>query len=395
MKYFKCILILVLTWATVAQARVSLPLQGYCRAGRCMPVRIEQTPGSVKLDGQGIAVTNALSGRWGIVPLLVVSDTPGPLRVEAEEIPLRSLAGNDRLIGIASKDEHLPAELFAGQNLIKVHLDPANPIPGPPMAWETLDAIVLDSPIDPQHIVEYLDSGMAVIVRTTNVPDSTWPWKKIDNGWLLQIAPSGPTSALVGESGYVPAQNWAPGLDSDIRIQIVLAAIVAMLLLTAMTLLRRWYYAMPAMCIACWAVIFYWRQNQPDLREVGGTITFSTATFQQRDRWRYVQSPHDSFGESALDRPMLVDSVFADEIQLSLYCRADGGNVWRYVLPHNTVLGLMDRVITPAKELPPMIDSSVSPLSDLARQIYLKPSTRLLGQTASAPNQWPGVVVGQ
>ena len=104
-----------------------------------------------------------------------------------QKLPLHALAADDRLVGCATRDEALVNDLFPGRHVITIDLDPTNPLPGPSIAWDALDAVVVDS-IDPKRIGPLLATGMVIAVRTEAMPDQTWPWRRCATpGWSGRI----------------------------------------------------------------------------------------------------------------------------------------------------------------------------------------------------------------
>ena len=132
-----------------AEVQVSLPLEGYYRAGRYMPVRVVvrgETAGELTLSADGAVPTIVrLSGHDAnaIVPLLVVREPLGPLgwtlpdgRTGQLQARLIALGEQDRLVGTSGTNANDAAVLFRDKTIVSVSLDLADPIPDPAMAWE-------------------------------------------------------------------------------------------------------------------------------------------------------------------------------------------------------------------------------------------------------------------
>src|ERR1041384_660037 len=142
--------------------QVTLPLQGHYRPGQYMPVRLAGTSdratahATLRIDGTDLlplVLPIPNSQVDAIVPLLAlrvpilqikwtIADDP-PHLVRA---PLHLLAEDERLVGFTAIDLAFARPLFPGRRIIPISLDPIDPLPGPPAAWEALNAVVFDSP---------------------------------------------------------------------------------------------------------------------------------------------------------------------------------------------------------------------------------------------------------
>src|SRR5262249_6386367 len=150
-------------------------------------------------------------------------------------IPIRALNPNEKLVATGLQiDIGVASQLFPGQTFIPVTLN--STMSG--RAWESLDAIILDRPMDSNEIDEVLANGTAIVIHSGSRPDTTWPWRKIGDDWILKADLLGPTNVLGGELAYLPLQAWQPQQPASLRRQIVLAAVVAILLMLATLLIR-------------------------------------------------------------------------------------------------------------------------------------------------------------
>src|SRR3954465_1402556 len=130
----------------MAAVEMSMPLGGYWRPGRYMPLRVTARDAgiSVEIGGEGvIAVRVSLrDGRFdGIVPVLALSDP----RIHNQ--PTRQLRPEQRLVGFTTIDIPFAQDLFPGTTIVPIQLAAGDPLPGAAVAWETLDAVVLDNTI--------------------------------------------------------------------------------------------------------------------------------------------------------------------------------------------------------------------------------------------------------
>jgi len=196
---FTALMVTAAALPCAAAVSVSLPLEGYHRAGRYMPVRVivqGEPAGELTLSADGaVTTTLQLNGAAAdvIVPLLVVTDPLGPIawslpdgRKGTVETKLTALGDQDRLVGYSGGNAGAAAGLFAGKTIIPVALDLAEPLRGQVAAWETLDAAVLDRP-PPDFTVRFLAvGGTAIVVRSpAQPPDVVLPWRRVGDEHLL------------------------------------------------------------------------------------------------------------------------------------------------------------------------------------------------------------------
>src|SRR5262249_36965317 len=119
---YLCLFVFICGFSSTLFGQIELPLQGYYRPGKFMPVLVES--GDLLLQIQSPGIVTAQINRAGIVPLLMLDSTPSMLNVGSGEFPLHALSPDQRLIGLAVDDDsHLAEKLFPNQEIIRVHLD--------------------------------------------------------------------------------------------------------------------------------------------------------------------------------------------------------------------------------------------------------------------------------
>jgi len=225
-----------LSLAGRAPAANAYLLDGYFHPGRCMPVRVSPGNGETLLSGDGMIPTIVPIAYGGVVPVLVLEapvDSSG-------QTGLRVLSPNDRLIAIVGSSEAAAAvDLFPNEKPpIVVRVDPSVALTGPSLAWETLDAVVLDRPPEPEKVEKLLAMGVVIAMRTQDVPDHQWPWRREGELWVVRPQLVGPGGAIGGEAVHLPTVGWDVRLPSATKRQIVLAAALVSLLLISALLVR-------------------------------------------------------------------------------------------------------------------------------------------------------------
>src|SRR5579864_6347742 len=237
-----------------AGVNVSLPLEGYYRVGRYMPVRVATTqPGAFTLQAGGTMPTQIAlpAGGDAIVPWLAVSESAGQADWsiagavnQSIDLPLRALRDDERLVATASQDPSAAATLFPGMKIVAVPLDLSRPLLQPAQAWECLDAVVLSEGAaarvtEPQRQL-LLAAGVALVIHCPQRPDSRWPWQHRGDCWILKL-PSGGPSAIVEPAAYGPTYEWERGWPAPFRRAVLLAGLLFCILAAAAMLWRSRY----------------------------------------------------------------------------------------------------------------------------------------------------------
>jgi hypothetical protein len=317
------ILALIPSWAH-AQT-ITLPLDGYFRPGAYMPVWVDSRgPVSVTADS---TVTTHHPGGSSLAPVFVYSAVADHVTCGDEVARLHALSDNDRLVGFTTRDDALVSALFPSNHVVPIELNTANALIGPPIAWDSLDAAILDS-IDSQKIGPLLATGMMLAVRSDVKPDNTWPWQRVADAWVLR-PPTSDQPALLGEDAYSPTFAW--------RAQRTRAVLAACLMLGLALSRSRWnLIALAGFSVLFCAGFVAWRSKQSDVLtmsrndQIIGEIT-------QTDRWTYQMSPattHAEFTASGVTWPVVASPAHAQSLQISLnFDPSTGGMRFDYTLP--------------------------------------------------------------
>lgn len=246
-------ILVVLAGASPATAqRVSLPLAGYYRPGTFMPVRVDTANGwdDLRIEATGAMTTRVRRGRgWVIVPVLVQAQAVSDLRAISSgggavvhDAAMRALSPGERLIGTAGALP--PEEVLGAGAIVRVDLDPLDPLPGPALAWSGMDGVAMDSAayrrIAPATMDDLLAAGVRIMVRGDDRLDDR-PWR-VRGGWqVLEPSAVGPRGARLIEEAYLPTYGWSPGWPGAIRRMAALVGMGIGLLAVGATLLpRRW-----------------------------------------------------------------------------------------------------------------------------------------------------------
>src|SRR5947208_2880831 len=196
-----------------AAVEVTVPLGGYWRPGKYMPVRVmaREAGNSLEIGGDGVVPVRLRlrEGRFdGVVPLLVISEPRG-----IGDRPMRQVRPEQRLVGFTTIDIPFAQELFAGDTIVPIQLSAADPLPGAAAAWEMLDAVVLDntvSNVTEQKLRELGTCGVVVAWRP---------------GEVSRPNTIGPRAASEDLAAFAPVQGWAADGPVAFRRGVMLCAV--------------------------------------------------------------------------------------------------------------------------------------------------------------------------
>jgi hypothetical protein len=422
-------LILFAPTPLVAQeVSISLPLAGNYHAGHYMPVAVTvrtlSRPATLRIKADGAADTVLDVGAGSVelvVPLLVlraplgvVSATIDGTTVATYSGDLRSPASGEQLVGMLSAGVRPPQELFPSRNVIPILLDPTAPLRGAGIAWEALNAVVLDGPalarIDATAMDQLLTAGTIVAVRAPKAPAMpAVSWKQSGDFWLGTRPSLGPLGAVVSESAYEPTYGWEPGWPGATRRGIVFAAIAyvgASLLLTLWRTRRPWGAQVLCAAVAVGTVVV-WAQRRPAVFEATTGVVVKQGQFEQRDRWAYQASMSGrdgAFRWTGATWPVFASAEQMERVRVELRCDERGmpkGFVYR--LPPRGRIGFLSRTFWNSR--PDNVERELrlpvtSAASRVARDLYLREDFWIAGQAAGEAGDvaeeartWPAVVI--
>lgn len=386
---------IILLIPSILFAQIELPLNGFYRPGKCIPVRVLKADGLLTLQAAGAIPTVIESASESVVPMLVLSDAAGSLHVGVQEIPLTKLSPQQRTVGVVGAVT-MPTHLFEGREIISVPLANLNSVYASPLAWEALDAIVTDTPIEPDRIPKILAAGTMIVARTENKPDATWPWERVDNTWVLRPPNVARLDSLSREAVYAPIQSWEPGPAAVTSNRILLIAVLVLLTLMMTLLIRskRFAFATLGVAIAAASGIQFLRAHEFQAHIIGGNIVLADPPIEQQDHWTYVDAGTAGFkSETADERPISFDLNHAALTGLQLNCSAGRPPTWSYSLPPHARIAMLKRTITLAEKGMTVLPSTNSPLNRLAQQAYLTANTTIAGEIPAVDQAWPGVCI--
>ena len=418
---FSCFTLVVIAFSFLTSAScfanvvVSLPLGGHYRPGRYMPVEVvcrAAESGSFELTAPGAMPTEIplAHDMDVIVPWLPIRGVDQIHWTFAQHehgsvvTALTPLEDNECLVGYVGADADAVAALFPGKKIVGVALDPGRPLAGPPAAWESLNAAVLDASaaarINAHQVESLLASGMALAVRSSQKPAGPWPWKQSGDYWIVQYPILGPQSAYVPQA-YDAIAVWSRGWPASFRNEVILAAVVFSLLALVVTLWQSKVATIVmilfALC-ACGASLA-WRAKQDVSLHVGGTLFIDSSFGIQQDDWRYVavmRSAKAVVPWRGLAHPIFATRRQIEQMPVRLLCSADGSpDHFQYQLEPGRSLAFLSRSIASSDNATVATPIVSSPLRSLAMNLYMTQGDVLVGQqnAMTDPDLWPAAII--
>jgi hypothetical protein len=396
---------LLLCFGSGAWASVTLPLQGYYRPGRYFPIQVDGTDAASSLaftaDGCLPTQMQAASNGRRTIPMLATGSPVSLRATSGLSIPLRTPSENERLIATALSDVSMATGLFPRQRLLPIRLDPADLLPGPPVAWEALDALLLDADaytrIGDFQRSALLAGGVMLICTGDVRPDARWPWVARDRVWVLSYAPAGPLGQVVNEDAYLPTYPWASGWSATVRGQVVGVGAVLVIVMVALLLRpNRWtLIAAVLIPVAATIGIGVWRGSLGTVNRAGGDIIVSLGGLTQRDAWVYERSrePADRWVNwSGWTHPYFASDGSIGASHMTLVVTSQGQLRYSYGAAADQTMAFLRREVLPGQSLIGAMPFE-SPMLDLVKAGYLQHGDKVRGTLPGQPGRWPSVVI--
>ncbi len=338
-----------------------------------------------------------------IAPLLVVTShlanitaTCGSMTCQSTEA-LHALTNDERLVIAADANVSVASDQFVGKALVAVEADPRADILQCAIAFQSLDAIVLDpSQLEGKWLEQLpvlLAGCTAIVVRGDAQPSLAVPWRQGEHAWVMRPPIIGPNGCDIGDVAYAPVSAWQPDLPASMRTRTVLLGLLTAVALGATFLLpRRWQlgtiiFGSLAISVAVWVA----SEQKPF--ETGGAIERFDGEWEQRDQWEYLTSPSRSqveYSSAAMHWPVFADArQFEDSHAVLHWDAANKRARWTWQLPPDARAAFVAREVSPITQRPATMDaqSTTSPLARLAHNVYGAPSPP--SQPISPNSPWP------
>jgi len=221
----------------------------------------------------------------------------------AVEAAWRPLAPAERLVGMTTVDSAIARVLFdrlfpdEDVKLQSIRLNPGQPLAGPAVAWDSLDAVVLDvgDRIDDEQISTLLACGTVLAVRGQSAPDSRWPWRRVEINdaaagpslvyWILRCELRGPRVSEISAGAF--RSGLVAGWPARYRLRAMLLAVVFSILVLGAALIRGRRAAVVAIVIsaASAAALAWWWRGRAPVRQRTAVVDIVRGGTVQTDDW--------------------------------------------------------------------------------------------------------------
>lgn len=298
-------------------------LEDYFRPGRYVPVHVVARDEIIaQTDIPGTVATTITRPSRGSLDAIVPA-----LAIE----PTYALGDDERLVGSTLPGEQVAAQLFPEKKLIHVGLDLANPLPGPAMAWNTFDAVLLDAAsaarVTEKQLETLLASGCIVAVKSDSRPIAAWDWKRLGEWWVMRPQAMGSTE-LIQPDRYADFASASMGWPSAVRWSLFLILLAFALLGIAVSLVRwrKAWIAVVFMSIFTAAAVMLWRKAQRPMMQ---TVVISRVGPWQETLTHYAAMVDGEFrhpigADEVLTVPIFWSRRQLQDVKLVLECNPDG-----------------------------------------------------------------------
>jgi hypothetical protein len=385
-----------------AIAGVKLPLEGYTRSGRFFPVVVDGADASraISFSAQGCLDSQLDPGAGGnrIVPMLATG-AARELSWVGGSIALRNPGDNERLIACSSAE--LNETLFPHDRSILIPLDTADLLPGPAVAWESLDAVLLDSPMfqrisDAQR--SSLLAGGVTLAARGEIPDHRWPWRSNGSLWVLSATPAGPNGELIDEDVYAPTYAWTPGWSPQIRGQIMGVAALLVFFTAGILMFpknRITLGSVIGLSLVAAGAVAGWHHSLGNIDRAGGDILVANEGLIQRDSWVYQRAKTSSVETvpwTGSTHPIFASAAGMRQANMRVHIAGNGNMSFVYQATAGHTIAFIRSDIQPGPN-PETVGTHESPMEQAARAVYLSPGLRVVGEVPESNGRWPGVLI--
>lgn len=378
---------LLLVVAGTVPAEVSLPLDGYYREGRYMPVKVGG--GGATVWAENTVETRSEPGSGGVAPLLVVGRCR-QVRWKAGgsggfvEKPLTPLAPDQRLVGFAQIDMAVARQMFPDLTVLPLKVD-VGAVMGSPAAFNTLDGVVLPSAalVNDQVVGRVVAGGISVAVRSPSKPAGNLPWRQAGSYWIVRATEVGPTRAGVDAAAMTGAQGWRAEWPKPFRVRLMLYAVMSAVVMLIVSLWRSRWGVVVALVVGLGAAgaIHAWGRGRSPVLARSGEVAVAW-DWPVRDRWTYQASPtaaKASFPwDGAMTMPFLEMKAWK-EMSFALVCDGDGRpKRFEYVSLPGISIGFLSRSVGEPFPGNGRLDA-LHPLRRLAERAYEQGEWKVTG----------------
>jgi hypothetical protein len=307
---------------------------------------------------------------------------------------MRQLRAEQRLVGFTTIDLQFAQELFPGDTIVPIQLSAADPLAGAAVAWETLDAVVLDNTVSNVSEQKLRDLGSCGV---------TVAWRP---GEISKPSIVGPPAAAENLAAFAPVQGWAADWPSAFRRGVMLCAIAFSIIAMGVGLIRFRYSAVVLVLLCAIATVGLWMgwKNRPAVLTRCGAIVVRDGALAQRDLWVFQATASGSASRmpwTDLMHPYFESKLDRLAMKPVLICGEDGTpQEFAFHLLAGQKIGFLMRSFIPTPQTP-LHKPVSSPLERLATRMYLREGVKTAGESdlllrlelPKYGEQWPTLVI--
>jgi len=429
-----CLICTLHPLSALAQITVTFPLEGHYRPGRYMPVHVLgsatgkeftlQSDGSLPLSISTASGSVDVTAPW----LTTSSSLQNAVWIENGEHPLATgfepLTDNQRLVALAGIEAAEARAIFSDAEIVPVHLDVTDPLPGSPAAWEALDGLMLDenaaARVTNHQLRTLLAAGTTVAIRSDRRPGGTWPWKRAGAYWVVAHLRAGPES-LIEPAAYGPTYGWVRGLPWPTRRRALLGGLIVCVLLigaafpplrrirgissgpfslspgtageaqisaraassdVSLTASRNGVLAVGSVAIATSLLWIAWQGRQPPLSTLAAQVVSQVGSLTQHDRWTWISSPvalETTFAAGELTHPIFFTHSQLAATQMRVVCDGNDEPIsFRFHLEPRLAIAFVDSTVDTESDRH-SLSTTRSSFSAMAEEVYANPALTVAG----------------
>jgi hypothetical protein len=155
--------------------------------------------------------------------------------------------------------------------------------------------------------------------------------------------------------------------------------------------------AIVALAILTSGGVVIYRHTLGTIDRAGGDIFVAGSPLLQRDSWVFQRAKDNSIQTvpfAGWTHPIFASAGGIDQTDLRICLSADDQLSFQYQAAAGHSLAFVRREIRPGSA-PAVLNQRDSPMQETAKDLYLAPHTRIVGQTIPYDQRWPAVVISR
>jgi hypothetical protein len=263
------------------------------------------------------------------------------------------------------------------------------------VAWETLDAVVLDNTVSNITEEKLRELGTCGVVVA-------WRPGEISRPNII-----GPRAAAEDLAAFAPVQGWAAEWPMAFRRGVLLGAVAFSIIALGLGLMKFRYSALALVLFSATATVGLglWWKNRPAVLVRCGSIIVRDGALAQRDFWVYQATASGAESKmpwSDVMRPYFESRLDRVAMKPILTCNEYGlPREFSFHLLAGQKIGFLMRSMVPTPQAQLHEAAASSPLQRLAKRMYLREGLQVAGESElllrlelpKYGEQWPTLVI--